>query len=82
MQIFNIMSPFTMVIFVVLIGCATGVANNWIKMKQETGNTADNSAELETLRAEVSALKRRVATLERLAIDKDAHLREEISRLA
>jgi len=38
--------------------------------------------ELDRLRGEVAALKQRVSTLERLAVDKDASLREEISRLA
>ncbi|MCI4645682.1 MAG: hypothetical protein MRY64_12955 [Hyphomonadaceae bacterium] len=67
---------------IVMIVFGAGIINNWIKMKRETGNTAENSAELDALREEVSALKRRVATLERLAVDKDTHLRDEISRLA
>lgn len=71
-----------MIVMIVLIGVGAGVINNWIKMKRETGHTEENSAELDSLREEVSALKRRVATLERLAVDKDSHLREEISRLA
>ena len=79
---FNAFSPFTMIIFVVLIACATGVINNWIKLQREVGESRADSAEVDSLKEEVSALKRRVATLERLAVDKDSHLREEISRLA
>lgn len=78
----DIDSPFTMVVMIVLIAVGAGVINNWIKLKNEAGSTAEDAAEVESLKAEVTALKRRVATLERLAVDKDANLREEISRLA
>jgi cell division protein FtsB len=71
-----------MVVLIVLIGVGAGVVNNWMKLKHESSGSVEDAAELESLRAEVAALKRRVATLERLAIDKDTHLRDEISRLA
>ncbi len=78
----DIDSPFTMVVLIVLIAVGAGVINNYFKMKAEAKNNAADTVELEKLRGEVVALKQRVSTLERLAIDKDTSLREEISRLA
>ncbi|MEO0466748.1 MAG: hypothetical protein AAF216_09410 [Pseudomonadota bacterium] len=78
---FDINSPFTMVVFIVLIAVGAGVVNNWIKLRQEQGTNAEDSVEVDRLKAEVRELKSRVATLERLATDKDSSLREEISRL-
>jgi len=78
----DIDSPFTMVVLIVLIAVGAGVINNYFKMKAETKDNAADTVELDKLRGEVAALKQRVSTLERLAVDKDASLREEISRLA
>ncbi|MEL6661627.1 MAG: hypothetical protein AAFO57_03645 [Pseudomonadota bacterium] len=78
----DIDSPFTMVVLIVLIAVGAGVLNNYFKMKAEAKNNAGDEAELERLRGEVATLKQRVSTLERLAVDKDATLRDEISRLA
>ncbi|MEL6957110.1 MAG: hypothetical protein AAFO88_10755 [Pseudomonadota bacterium] len=78
----DIDSPFTMVVLIVLIAVGAGVLNNYFKMKAEAKNTAVDEAELERLRGEVATLKQRVSTLEHLAVDKDATLRDEISRLA
>ena len=79
---FEIDSPFTMVVFIVLIAVGAGVVNNWIKLRREQGSTAEDAVEIDRLNAEIRDLKARVATLERLATDKDARLSEEISRLA
>jgi len=77
----DIDSPFTMVVLIVLIAVGAGVVNNYLKMKsQQRGDVADN-AEVQQLRGEVAELKRRVATLERLAVDRDRALQEEIARL-
>ena len=79
---FDIDSPFTMVVMIVLIAVGAGVVNNWIKLRQEQGGNVEDAAEIDRLRAEVRELKSRVATLERLATDKDRTLSDEISRLA
>jgi cell division protein FtsB len=78
----DIDSPFTMVVLIVLIAVGAGVINNYFKMKAEAKSNAADDLELQKLRGEVAELKQRISTLERLAVDKDASLREEISRLA
>jgi len=78
----DIDSPFTMVVLIVLIAVGAGVINNYFKMKAEAKDNAADTVELDRLRGELAALKQRVSTLERLSVDKDASLREEISRLA
>ncbi|MEM9740064.1 MAG: hypothetical protein AAF829_09360 [Pseudomonadota bacterium] len=78
----DIYSPFTMVVLIVLIAVGAGVLNNYFKMKSEAKLNATDDVEIEKLRAEVAGLKQRVSTLERLAVDKDTRLRDEISRLA
>jgi ABC-type multidrug transport system fused ATPase/permease subunit len=79
---FEINSPFTMVVFIVLIAVGAGVVNNWIKTR---GNReADEAAQEEMfrLRKDVERLTERVRVLETIATDKDERLREEIRRLA
>ena len=78
----DIDSPFTMVVMIVLIAVGAGVINNYMKLKADRGGASEQEGEIARLRSEVDTLKRRVATLERLAVDKDARLSEEISRLA
>lgn len=79
---FDAFSPFTMVVMIVLIGAVAGTINNWIKLQGEQKGSRADEADLAALRADVARLRSRVETLERLATDKDHHLREEISRLA
>jgi len=86
---FDIDSPFTMVVFIVLIATAAGVFNNWIKTQgnreasdAEAKAHAETRAELDKMRREVDRLNERVAVLETIATDKDERLREEFRRLA
>ena len=86
---FEIDSPFTMVVFIVLIATAAGVFNNWIKTQgngeasdAEAKAHAETRAELEKMRREVERLTERVGVLETIATDKDERLREEFRRLA
>ncbi len=75
-------SPFTMVVFIVLIAVTAGVIKNWLEIRakhQATGASADDVARMH---AEVDQLKERVRILEKLATDSDRRLDEEISRLA
>ena len=74
-------TPFTMVVFIVLIGVAGGIIISWIEARKEIAKSSD-SAETEMLRSEVEALKERVHVLEKLATDDDRDLRDEFRRLA
>ena len=75
-------SPFTMVVFIVLIAVGAGVVNNWLKMRNETSVDAEANARIGDLEREVMRLRERVKVLEKISTDGDTRLREEISRLA
>ena len=79
---FEINSPFTMVVFIVLIAVGAGVVNNWIKARGNREADAEAEAEMLRLRKDVERLTERVRVLETIATDKDERLREEIRRLA
>lgn len=79
---FDAFSPFSMVVFIVLIVTVAGTIDNWIKLQAERKGSSADEAELAALRSDVARLKARVETLERIATDKDHRLHEEISRLA
>lgn len=79
---FDIDSPFTMVVLIVLIAVGAGVINNYLKLKAERSGSAAGAEELGQLKEEVAALKERVRVLEQITTDKDRRLSEEISRLA
>lgn len=79
---FDIDSPFTMVVMIVLISVGAGVVNNYLKTKTNTRVDADLDDELHKMRVEVDQLRERVRVLETIATDKDRTLRDEISRLA
>ena len=79
---FQINSPFTMVVFIVLIAVGAGVVNNWIKARGNREADAEAEAEMLRLRKDVERLTERVRVLETIATDKDERLREEIRRLA
>jgi len=80
--VFDIDSPFTMVVMIVLISVGAGVVNNYLKTKANTRVDADLDDELHKMRVEVDQLRERVRVLETIATDKDRTLRDEISRLA
>ncbi|MAI91617.1 hypothetical protein [Ponticaulis sp.] len=77
---FEIDSPFTMVVIIVFISILGGTINNWIKSRREIANTS-NDGEMEALRREVFDLRNRVKTLERIVTDKETDLSREIERL-
>ncbi|MEL6258441.1 MAG: hypothetical protein AAFQ67_05240 [Pseudomonadota bacterium] len=79
---FDIDSPFSMVVLIVLISVGAGVINNWIKMRNTGRATVETDAEIHRLREDVARLKERVRVLEKIATDEDRTLRDEISRLA
>lgn len=70
------MTVFTMVTWIVVVGCLTGVISDYLKTRrlEARQNTAGGSEELE-------ALKERVRVLERIVTDERYDLRREIKEL-
>ena len=79
---FEIESPFTMVVVIVLIAVGAGVVKTWIETKSNFKADDETRLRLEDLEREVITLRDRVKVLERITTDKDSQLRDEISRLA
>jgi Mg2+ and Co2+ transporter CorA len=79
---FDIDSPFTMVVLIVLIAVGAGVVKTWIETKNNGQADEETRLRMEDLEKEVLRLRERVKVLEKITTDKDAHLRDEISRLA
>lgn len=82
---FEIGSPFTMVVIIVAIGCTAGVITSWLDTKEKQKNRGPSAAELkrmEDLEREVARLRERVKVLETITTDGDHDLRQQISRLA
>jgi len=65
------------VIFVVLIGCGSGVLNNYLKNQREREKHALN----EDVVDELSVLRERIEVLERIVTDEKNHLSKELDRL-
>ena len=78
---FDVDSPFTMVVLIVLIAVGAGVINNYLKLKNEQSGNAADTEELARLKDDVARLKERVRVLEQITTDKDRRLSDEISRL-
>ena len=72
------MDVFVFVIIVVFIGCASGVANTYLKnqreLREQQGNTDFAAAELDELRA-------RIETLEKIVTDQKYQLSRELNAL-
>jgi len=79
---FDIDSPFTMVVLIVLISVGAGVLNNYFKMKAQRGDTLENDADIHRMQAEIDRLAERVRVLEKLATDDERSLRDEFRKLA
>lgn len=76
------MDVFTMVVIIVVIGCATSSIDNWVKHKNKAQKNQAQDTEITELKADVVRLTERVRVLEKLATDDDARLREEFRRMA
>ncbi|MEL6860248.1 MAG: hypothetical protein AAGL11_00290 [Pseudomonadota bacterium] len=79
---FEIDSPFTMVVFIVLIAVGAGVVKTWIETKANSTADEETRLRMEDLEKEVIRLRDRVKVLEKITTDDDKRLSEEISRLA
>ena len=73
--------PFSMVVAIVAISVGAGVVNNWIKLKSATRRNSDQDREMEAMKADIARLQDRVRVLEKLAVDADRQLAQEISKL-
>ncbi len=73
---------FTMVVLIVLISVGAGVINNYLKLRTKQAKNSGSDAEFHKMKADIDRLTERVRVLEKIATDGDAHLRDEISRLA
>lgn len=68
---------FVMVIVIVAISCATGIAREYLKTRrQEARNAPAGNVE-----ADIEALKQRVAVLEEIVTDERYRLNRELDRL-
>ena len=68
---------FGMVVLIVLISCAAGVAQRYIKLRQQELNAKTDDG----LREELEDVKKRVAVLEEIVTDRKFSLAEEIAGL-
>ncbi|MEZ5550601.1 MAG: hypothetical protein R3E82_06925 [Pseudomonadales bacterium] len=71
------MDVFVFVTIVVLIGCGSGVLNNYLKNQRERDKYSVN----EDVAAELSALRERIEVLESIVTDEKYHLAKELDRL-
>ncbi len=68
---------FVFVIIIVLIGCGSGVLNNYFKHQQKLREMNDDPE----LRSELDALRDRIEVLEKIVTDESHSLSREISQL-
>lgn len=69
---------FLMVVFIVLIACSTGVANNYLKNKRLENKSREGDLGTSD---ELNALRERVEVLEKIITDEKYHLSRELDRL-
>ena len=70
-------SVFLMVVLIVLISCAAGVAQKYIKLRQQQLDTKPGN----DLQEELQDIKNRIAVLEKIVTDRKFNLSEEIADL-
>ena len=71
------MDPFTMVVLIVLISCATGVAGKYVQSRKR-GHAMKIEDEL---RGELDGIKERIEVLEKIVTDGKYRLSDEIASL-
>ena len=71
------MDVFTFVVVVVLIGCGSGVLNNFLKNKREMAEIEPP----ENVYAELDELRKRIETLETIVTDEKHQLAKQINGL-
>lgn len=73
------MDVFTFVIIVVIIGCGSGVVNNYLKNQRE--RTLMSGEEDEAVYQEVAVLRERIEVLEKIVTDEKYQLERDLNRL-
>ena len=71
------MDVFTMIVIVVVIGCATGVCSEYLKTRRLEAKREPS----DDLTTELDALRERVEVLEKIITDDKYHLHRELSDL-
>jgi len=71
------MDLFLFIFLIVLVGCASGVANEWLKRRPPAAKKDADPG----LAREVQALKARIETLERIITDRRYGLERELDAL-
>ena len=72
---------FTITVWVVATGCATGVLTEYLKTRRKEVEANLRLGERGASESEIAALSERVAVLERIIVDRKTDLAEEIDRL-
>ncbi|XOV87488.1 MAG: hypothetical protein ACFHX7_21475 [Pseudomonadota bacterium] len=73
------MHVFEMVVWIVVVACATGVISEYLKTKRKLGGTSNE--DLDDAMDRIDELEERVRVLERLVTDDKYHLSREIDGL-
>ncbi len=73
------MGVFEMVTVIVVIGCLTGVINNYLKTRQKTG--AIDSEDVDEAFERIENLEERIRVLEKVVTDDRYELKQQIERL-
>lgn len=77
---FEIDNPFTMVVLIVMIVFGSKMYMETVRLKRQQNSFVDDE-EAASLKREVSDLRERVRTLERIVTDKESQLSRDIERL-
>lgn len=72
------MDVFTFVIIVVIIGCGSGVVNNYLKNQRERNLTGEED---EAVYQELAVLRERIEVLEKIVTDEKYQLERDLNRL-
>jgi hypothetical protein len=73
------MNVFEMVIVIVIIGCVTGVVNNWIKRRDR--GRSNQQDQLRDRLEDLEDLEDRVRVLEAVITDQNYHLKQQFNEL-
>ena len=74
-------SPFTMVVAIVAIVMAASILKAWLAGRDREANDPADRLENERLRDEVKQLKGRIQVLERITVEKENSLAQQIEEL-
>lgn len=76
------MGVFEMVVLIVAISVGAGVYQNYLKLKVNRRDDGESDLKIAQMQSDVDRLKERVRVLEKITLDSDKQLHDEITRLA